>query len=269
MATSLRGKAGKQGRMRRAMPAPRSDKPLDRFAGSSLSPPDRAEEALALSLAPPAAVLAALLPVLGEARAARLDQVAAGRLSGLTLVLEDLYDPHNGGAALRSCEAVGLLDVHFVAGVEPFRVASKVTQGCHKWLDLHHHKDTAACVADLRARGHALYAAVPGAALTLEDLDPLRPAAFLIGNEHAGLSAAARAACDAEFAIPLHGFSESLNLSVATALTVYTHARRRRAALGRPGDLSEDQLLLLRARYYARGVRGVAEIVRHHLAFHR
>lgn len=237
----------------------------DRFAGTEWLPPDRGEEDAVLRLLPPDAVVAALAPVLAPGRSARLDQVAQARLGGVVVVLENLHDPHNGGAALRSCEAAGLLEIHVVEGAEPFRVSGKVTQGCDKWLDIHRHAGPdaiAQCAAGLHARGFGLYAAVPGAKVALEELDPLRPAAFLIGNERAGLTAAARAACDQEFALPLAGFSQSLNLSVATALCVYVHASRRRAALGRAGDLPEDRLWELRARYHARELRGAAEIVR-------
>jgi tRNA (guanosine-2'-O-)-methyltransferase len=236
-----------------------------RFAGTEWTPPDRRPEEEVLALAPAAEVIAALGKVLLPERAARLDQVAAGRLAGLTVVLENLYDPHNGGAALRSCEAMGLHAVHVVESRERFRVASKITQGCDKWLDVHRHGDMASCAAALRAQGFRLYGAVPGAALALDQLDPHQPAALLLGNEHAGLSPEARGACDAEFSIPLFGFSQSLNLSVATALCVFTHAERRRRALGRNGDLDEAALLQLRARYYAREIRGAAEILRHHL----
>lgn len=236
-----------------------------RFAGTEWTPPDRRAEEEVLALAPPEVVVAALGKVLLPDRAARLDQVAAGRLSGVTVVLENLYDPHNGGAALRSCEAMGLHAVHVIESQERFRVSSKITQGCDKWLDVHRHGSIASCAAALRAQGFRLYGAVPGAALPLSELDPLRPAALLLGNEHAGLSPQARDACDAEFSIPLFGFSQSLNLSVATALCVFTHAARRRQALGRDGDLDEDALLRLRARYYAREIRGAAEILRHHL----
>jgi tRNA (guanosine-2'-O-)-methyltransferase len=95
---------------------------------------------------------------------------------------------------------------------------------------------------------------VPSAKTALEELDALVPAAFLVGNEHSGLTNRARELCDGEFAIPLHGFSQSVNLSVATAVTVYTHARRRRQALGRDGDLEGAELLTLRADYYRRSV---------------
>src|SRR5439155_835797 len=113
----------------------------------------------------------------------------------------------------------------------------------------------------LKARGFRLYAAVPGAACALEELDPVEPAAFLIGNEHAGLTPRARALADREFRIPLHGFSQSVNLSVATALTVFTHAARRRRALGRDGDLDGAALKKLRAAWYASDLRGADAIV--------
>lgn len=201
----------------------------------------------------------ALAPQLSDERREKIDRVAAARLGGVAVVLEDLIDPHNGGAALRSCEAIGVLEVHVVGSA--FRFSERVTQGCDKWLNVARHESIDRCVADLKSRGFRLYAAVPGAATRLEALDATVPAAFLIGNEHAGLSAAARAACDVEFAIPMHGFSQSVNLSVATALSIYTHAERRRLALGRDGDLDAAALLKLRADYYFRDVRGAELIV--------
>ena len=246
-------------------PAARPASLPDRYLGTEWFPPERKDEEEALSLARPEVVVEALGRVLGPERVARLDAVAGARLSGVVIVLENLHDPHNGGAALRSCESMGIMEVHVIEGKERFRVSRKVTQGCDKWLEITRHQRAEACLSLLRQRGFRLYAAVPGAATPLEALDPLQPAAFLVGNEHEGLSPAARAACDREFAIPLHGFSQSVNLSVATALTTYTHTTRRSQALGRPSDLDEHGLAELRARYYARDLRGAAEIVRRYL----
>lgn len=263
-----------------------------RYLNTEWQPASRDDEDRLLAMAPPEVVVAALGLTLGDERRQRLDAVAAARLSGVVVVLEDLRDPHNGGAVLRSCEAVGIHEVHIIESVEPFRTSAKVTQGCDKWLDIVRQPDTATCLASLRQRGFRLCAAVPGAKQRLEDLDPRMPTAFLLGNEHAGLSPQARKECDEEFAIPLFGFSESLNLSVATAITVYTHCQRRREALRRPrdltnqaagdsagdlpsnvpgglagngtGDLDEQALLQLRARYYARDVRGGPALVEHY-----
>jgi tRNA (guanosine-2'-O-)-methyltransferase len=214
--------------------------------------------------AQPELVIDALSPLLGEERRDKLDRVAAARLSGLVVVLENLHDPHNGGAALRSSEGVGVLEVRVVGN--RLRFSERVTQGCEKWLDIEHDPDIDTCARSLKARAFQLYAAVPGARVALEELDPVVPAAFLIGNEHAGLTERARALADVEFAIPLHGFSQSVNLSVATALTVYTHALRRRDALGRAGDLEGPALTRLRARYYHRDVRGADAIIERFLA---
>ncbi len=206
----------------------------------------------------------ALGPHLGDERRDKIDRVAASRLGGLVVVLENLHDPHNGGAALRSCEAIGVRELRIVGA--SFGFSERVTQGCDKWLDIVRDESIERCAADLEQRGFQLYAAVPGAATALEELDPLAPAAFLIGNERDGLTAAARAACDVEFTIPMRGFSQSVNLSVATALCVYTHAERRRRALGRTGDLDGDALDALRADYYRRDLRGADAIIARALA---
>jgi tRNA (guanosine-2'-O-)-methyltransferase len=209
--------------------------------------------------ADPKLVIEALAPHLGDERREKIDRVAAARLAGLVVVLENLHDPHNGGAALRSCEAVGVRELRIVGA--SFKFSERVTQGCDKWLDIVRDESIERCVADLKARGFKLYAAVPGAGVALDELDALTPAAFLIGNERDGLTATARAACDVEFAIPMRGFSQSVNLSVATALCVYTHAERRRRALGRVGDLEGDALDALRADYYRRDLRGADAII--------
>lgn len=210
----------------------------------------------------PRLVVDALGPHLVDERRDKIDRVAASRLDGLVVLLEEVRDPHNGGAALRSCEAIGVREVRVVG--PSFGFSERVTQGCDKWLDIVRDEKIERVVVELKARGYRLCAAVPGAPTSLEELDPLAPTAFLIGNERDGLSAAARAACDVEFAIPMFGFSQSLNLSVATALCVFTHAQRRRRALGRNGDLDEDAVVRLRARYYRRDVRGADAIVARH-----
>jgi tRNA (guanosine-2'-O-)-methyltransferase len=201
--------------------------------------------------ASPEDVIAALEPQLTPERRARIDAVLDARLGGLTVVLENLHDPHNGAAALRSVEGFGLAELHVVESAEPFRFSSTVTQGCEKWVEIHKHKTFPACADALHARGFRLYAAVPGAALALEDIDVGHPAALVLGNEHAGLTGAAQAACDAVFRIPMAGFTQSFNLSVSVAICAHDASRRRRAHLGRPGDLPDQERARLRAKWYA------------------
>ena len=109
-----------------------------------------------------------------------------------------------------------------------FGFSERVTQGCDKWLDIG--RDESIEALRRRAQGARLPPVRGGAGRgdLARGSRRATPAAFLIGNERDGLTAAARAACDVEFAIPMRGFSQSVNLSVATALCVYTHAERRR-----------------------------------------
>jgi tRNA (guanosine-2'-O-)-methyltransferase len=212
------------------------------------------------AFADPAAVCATLAPLLLDERRARIDAAAAARLGGLRVMIENLHDPHNGAAVLRSAEAFGIQRVDVIESTEPFRFSSVVTQGCEKWLDVVRHPTLARALAALRADGFALYAAVPDATATVEDLDFARSAAVMIGNEHAGLTAEAIAAADVVFGIPMPGMTRSLNLSVATALIAEHAAHARRKAIGRPGDMDDAAVLALRARFYAASVRG-ADVV--------
>ena len=207
------------------------------------------------------AVIAALAPLVSEARARRIEQVLDARLARVTVVLENLHDPHNGAACIRSIEALGLAGVHVVEAAERFSAAKGVTRGCHKWLELERHADFAAAAAALRGRGVRLYAAVPDAADDLDSLDVSRPCALVFGNEHAGLAASSIAACDGRVSIRMYGFTESFNLSVSVALAVQAVASRRRTAIGALGDLTPADKLTLRARWYARDLRGAEHIL--------
>jgi len=214
----------------------------------------------------PALICAALAPLLGEERRQRIEEVVEARLGSLTVVVENLHDPRNGAAVLRSCEAFGLQTVHVVEAAERFRFSSEVSQGCEKWMDVERHATFAAAQARLQANGFALYAAVPDGKVPLEALDFSRPAAIVVGNEHSGLTTGAIALADVPFAIPMAGMTRSLNLSVATALIVSHAAGRRRAALGRAGDLDDGERARLRARFYAASVRGADGVGARHAA---
>jgi len=208
------------------------------------------------------AVERAARPLLSDERVERIEGVLDSRLSSVGVVIENLHDPHNGAAAIRSVEACGLAGLSVVEEAEPFRAQSGVTIGCQKWIDLERYSTFPACADALHERGFAIYAAVPGAAISLDDIDVSRPVAIAIGNEHEGLTDAAIAACDGQFSIPMQGFTQSFNLSVSVALCVYNLAKRRREHLGRAGDLGERERARLRARWYALGVRGIDGIVR-------
>ena len=209
----------------------------------------------------PALVCEVLAPLLLPERRERIDLIVTLRLGGLRVGIENLHDPHNGAAVLRSAEAFGVQRVEVIESVEPFRFSSTVTQGCEKWLDVIRHPTHEAAARAWRADGFAIYATVPGAAATVDDLDFARPAVVLVGNESVGLSPEAVATADRQFGIPMVGMTRSLNLSVAAALITERAAARRRQALGAPGDLDPETQLRLRARFYAASVRGADAVL--------
>lgn len=209
----------------------------------------------------PEAVCAVLSPLLTAERIARIDAVLAARLASVAAVVEDTYDPHNAAATIRTTEALGLGELHVVEPEARFSAARGVTRGAHRWIELHRWARPEDAVGALRARGFDVYAAVPGAPRSIEDVDVARPLAVAFGNEHAGLSAAAIAACDGAIGVPMYGFTESFNLSVTVALALARIAARRRAAIGALGDLPPARRAELRARWFALKIRGAHGIL--------
>jgi len=178
-----------------------------------------------------------------QRRPARMKRVAERRLAGTTVVLDGVHDPHNISAVLRSCDSFGVQHVHLIGGPEDLRPNRLITRGCERWLTLHYHPDAVTCAAALHAQGFDLWAAVPNREeKTLEQIDFSRNVAFLFGAERNGLSARLLACCDGRYLIPMAGFSQSLNVSVAAAISLYIGTRARRRALGRATDLTDDEI---------------------------
>jgi tRNA (guanosine-2'-O-)-methyltransferase len=206
-------------------------------------------------------VVEVLRPILTDERAERIEAVLDRRLTSVTVAIENLYDPHNGAAAIRSVEALGVTSMHVIEGTGPFRFSPEVTIGCDKWIALHRHPDVPSCAAALRAAGMRLVALVPDARWDVEEVSVDRPLALVFGNEHDGLSEAALAACDEQVRLPMYGFTRSFNLSVSVALATSWIAERRRSWLGLGGDLGDEERAFLRARWYALSIRAAGQIL--------
>jgi tRNA (guanosine-2'-O-)-methyltransferase len=214
----------------------------------------------------PERVCEALGPFISPDRIARVESVLDARLTSLTTVVEDVYDPHNAAAAIRTGEAIGLQDFHAVEPGKRFSPASGITMGCHRWIDIHRWSSVASCAASLRERGFRLYATLPDAPVDLETVDVSTPVAIVFGNEHAGLTADAVAACDGAVSIAMHGFTQSFNLSVSVALAVSRLATRRREHIAARGDLDPARRAHLRARWLGLKVRNAVGIIERHVS---
>jgi tRNA (guanosine-2'-O-)-methyltransferase len=202
----------------------------------------------------PSAVIERLQPYVSESRQARIETVVAARLDGVEVALESPYDPRNASAVVRSAEAFGVRAVHVIAASRKVLETRGTTRGTHRWIHTRNWRAIDEFVADARGRGLLLAGACPGAATTVEDLPVDRAICLVFGNEHDGLAGALQDACDLRFGIHIHGFAESFNVSVAAAISLYSLTSRRRALLGRPGDLPGDELARERARCYLKSV---------------
>lgn len=151
--------------------------------------------------------------------------MAANRLAGLRLVIEDVHDPHNAAAIMRTCDALGIQEVWLVFVDEkpynPRRVGKSSSSSANKWLSFRAWKSVAECIAALKSEGYTSIGTVlKDAGASTEGYDFLKheKIALWFGNEHRGLSDEARAAMDVRMMMPMRGMVESLNVSVAAAL---------------------------------------------------
>lgn len=166
----------------------------------------------------------------------RLEKIIAtanSRQFSLRIVVENVHDPHNVSAIFRTCDAVGIAKVTLLYTVESFPKISRISSAsANKWLEIEKFNDTAKCFASLREEGFKIYSSMlkPDAA-NLYDLDFTDSIAVVLGNEHRGVSEESAALSDGLFYIPMRGMIQSLNVSVAAAVTLY-EAQRQRALKG-------------------------------------
>ncbi|MBO8172122.1 MAG: RNA methyltransferase [Bacillaceae bacterium] len=166
-------------------------------------------------------------------RLKRLYQVLQERTRYVSVVLEAVDDGHNQAAVLRSAEAFGIQNISVVVGSAPFQPNKKVTQSAHKWVTIDRKPDIETAVKDLKAEGYQVLASYLGDdSESIDDVDLSKPTALLFGNEHNGISSEAAELADGKFIIPMRGFVQSLNISVAAAVTLYEITRRARIESG-------------------------------------
>ena len=176
-----------------------------------------------------------------ERRREKFLNVLRARQTDLTVVLEDIHDPHNVSAILRSADAVGIPQVQLVYSQEAFpelgkrtrapKLGKKSSASAVKWVGRRTFGSVEECYAKLHEEGFAIYATHLGKkSVALYDLDLTRPTALVFGNEHRGVSVEAAKLSDGNFLIPMTGMIESLNVSVACAVTLYEAFRQRAAA---------------------------------------
>lgn len=176
-----------------------------------------------------------------EQRREKIDAVLADRQPDLTVLAEHLHKPRNFSAIVRTCDAVGINEMHAVPGEEGLAIHWKTSQGAEKWLKVRAHDDLDAACGFLRGEGFQLVAAhLSDEAVDYRDLDYTQPTALVVGTELFGVSDQALALSDHQVRIPMKGMTQSLNVSVACAIVLY-EAMRQRELAGMYGKLRLDR----------------------------
>lgn len=166
-------------------------------------------------------------------RSQRLEYVLDHRQHDLTVVLENVFDPHNISAVFRTCDAVGIQDVFVVNTRIPRhkKWGARSSSSAAKWLTVHQYEDLLECFTELRRRYARIYTThLSSDALSLHDMELAMSTALVFGNEHSGVSDECRAMADGNFIIPQVGIIRSLNISVACAVTLYEAYRQKSLA---------------------------------------
>lgn len=170
---------------------------------------------------------------LSPKREEKFRKVVSQRQFNLTVILENVHDPHNIGAVMRTCDAVGVKEVFILytdilLKGENIAVGAKASSGAKKWVAVHLFNDTEACFKAVKSKYDLILSThLAEDAKSLHQLDLTQSVALLFGNEHAGISPAALAYSDGNFIIPQMGMVQSLNISVACAVTLYEALRQR------------------------------------------
>ena len=190
-----------------------------------------------------------------------VEKVLTGRTRYVTVVLENIYQSQNASAVVRTCECMGLQDVHIIEDTAKYHLNVRVLKGSYKWMNLQRYRtrqvnNTEVCFAHLRSEGYRIYVADPSEdGIPIDDLHISDgKIALVFGNELRGASAYSLHHADGKVRIPMFGFTESLNISVSVAIclnTILTKLRRDNALIG----LSEEEKELLRLSWYRKIVR--------------
>lgn len=211
-------------------------------------------------------VLNLIWPLLTMERRAKIEKVLEGRTYNNVVVLEGIYDRGNASAVMRSAEAFGFAQIHMIELGDKFKESQRTTAGADKWVELQKWKSTQDCVSELKRQGKQIVVThLDSNSKPISEIDFSIPTALVLGNEKHGASQEIIEAADHCVIVPMGGFVQSFNISVAGALCFYQMYLSRVARLGQMGDLSSVQKQVLKAVYAARTLDSTADILEQQL----
>lgn len=198
-----------------------------------------------------------------------MERVLAARTRYVTMVLEDIYQSQNTSAVVRTCECMGIQDVHVIETNSTWSTNKLVLKGSNKWLNIIRYRqkgmnNTAECFDALRSKGYRLAVTDPAGGVPIGEVPLDRPLAIVMGNERHGSSPYALQHADLAVTIPMAGFTESMNISVSAAICLHTTLSRLRQS-DQPWTLSAEEKEELRLQWYRKSVRNADVIEREFL----
>ena len=186
------------------------------------------------------------------------------RTRHFTVVLEDIYQQHNASAVIRSCDIFGIQDVHVIENKYKSKVSKNIAKGSQKWLSFHNYKEdtnnTLECLNSLKSKGYQIIATTPhNNSCSLHDFDITKKSAFVFGVEKAGVSDDVMKNADGFLKIPMVGFTESLNISVAAAIILENLTFKLRNS-SVDWKLTNEEQKILYASWIEKTIKNVDEI---------
>ena len=196
-----------------------------------------------------------------EERKGRFLEIIAQRTNHFTVAMEDVFQMHNTSAVVRTCEVFGVQQAHSIEGRFGKRLDAKIAMGAQKWVDVFRYNDTQSCIDTLRAQGYQIVATTPHKdAYFLNDFDITKKSAFFFGTEKEGLSAQVLSQADTFLKIPMVGFTESLNISVAVAIVLQQLTDKlRRSEIA--WQLSDEERLNTLIHWTKQSIRNVNDVL--------
>ncbi|MFC2271558.1 MAG: TrmH family RNA methyltransferase [Capnocytophaga ochracea] len=197
-----------------------------------------------------------------EERKERFLQVISARTNHFTVAMEDVFQMHNTSAVVRTCEVFGVQQAHSIEGRFGKRLDAKIAMGAQKWVDVFRYNDTQSCIDTLRAQGYQIVATTPHKdAYFLNDFDISKKSAFFFGTEKEGLSQQVLSQADTYLKIPMVGFTESLNISVAVAIVLQqlTDKLRRSQVTW---QLTDEERLSTLINWTKKSIRNVKDVLK-------
>lgn len=211
-------------------------------------------------------LLAYLEGYLTEERKQRFLEVLQHRTKHITIAIEDVYQMHNTSAIIRSCDVFGVQEVHVVEDRFAKRLDKNIAMGAEKWVDVHRYHNTVDCITNLKQQGYQIIATTPHNDSTLlPEFYPDQKSAIFFGTEKEGLSDVVMHQADGFLKIPMVGFSESLNVSVAAAIIIQDLAHKVRASEV-DWQLTEAEILDKRMDWTQKSIQHVKGIIERYLA---